>query len=113
MKKATSILAVLALCTLVAAPALAGGDQGNGKPVELSGWIVDKDCGANNAGAEHKDCILACNKKGAPLVLAAGDKIYALKDQKGALAHVGHEVVVKGTVDEGGAIKVTSIEKKG
>jgi hypothetical protein len=95
----------------VAGPALAHEGQDHGKEVALTGWIVDKDCGAKNAGAEHKDCILACNKKGAPLVLASGEKIYSLSDQKNAKEHVGHEVVVKGTVDDAGNVTVASIEK--
>jgi len=109
MKKLVMMSVALALCAVAAGPLMAGEDHG--KAVELTGWIVDKDCGAKNAGAEHKDCILACNKKGAALVLASGEKVYGLSDQKTALAHVGHEVVVKGTMDESGNLSVASIEK--
>ena len=70
---------------------------------------MDQSCGKANANAGGKDCVLSCNKSGSPLVLASGDKLYPLSDQKTALAHVGHEVVVTGTVDAKGGIKVASI----
>ena len=112
MRKLVAMAVALMLCAMVVGPALAGeGHAHAGNQVELTGWIVDKDCGAKNAGAEHKDCILSCNKKGAALVLASGEKIYTLSDQKTALANVGHEVVVKGTVDEAGNVTVASIDK--
>lgn len=101
----------MTLATLVAALALGPALAGDGPSVQLTGWIVDKSCGKANANAAGKECILSCNKNGSPLVLAAGDKLYGLSDQKTALQNVGHEVVVSGTVDEKGAIKVASIQK--
>jgi type 1 fimbria pilin len=107
VKKILAMTLAALVAALAFGPALAGGAD----TVELSGWIVDKSCGKANANAKGKDCILACNKSGSPLVLAAGDKLWALSDQKAALANVGHEVVVKGTAADG-TITVTSIEKK-
>ncbi len=104
-------LAVLAVLALAAAPALAG----DAREVALTGWIVDAQCGLKNANAEGKDCILMCHKNGSPLVLASGGKLYELSDQALARQNVGHEVVVKGTLD-GDAVKVAAIakpEKKG
>lgn len=108
MKRIVSILAAFALVVAVASPALAGDD---GKAIEVAGWITDSYCGKSNANAEGKDCAIACAKKGAELVLAVDDKIYKLSDQEGAMEHVGHEVIVTGTVQDD-TIEVTSFAKK-
>ena len=111
MDKLKKILA-LTLAALVAALALGPAMAADsGKEVALTGWIVDKSCGKANANASGKDCVLSCNRSGSPLVLSSGEKLYPLSDQKTALSHVGHEVVVKGTEDGKGGIKVASIEK--
>lgn len=100
-------LALLLVIALAAAPALAGESA---KDTQLQGWIVDAKCGAKNANAEGKDCILACNKGGSPLVLAVGDKTYKLSDQKLAKDNVGYEVVVTGKLEKD-EFKVASIAK--
>ena len=109
MKRTTSILGVALLVLAVAAPASAGD---HGEQVELAGWITDSYCGKANANAEGKDCTIACADNGAQLVLYANDKIFKLSDQQGAREHVGHEVVVRGTLREDGTIRVTKFEKK-
>ena len=108
MKKLLA-LTVAALFAALALGSVLAGDPG--KEISLTGWIVDQSCGKANANAGGKDCVLSCNKSGSPLVLAAGEKLYPLSDQKTALSHVGHEVVVTGTVDQKGGIKVASIVK--
>ena len=105
---------ILALTVAVLIAALALGAAGAAdpqQPVSLTGWIVDQSCGKANANAAGKDCILSCNKSGSPLVLAAGDKLYPLSDQKAALANVGYPVVVTGQLDSKGVLKVATIEK--
>ena len=115
MRKIVAMVAAVTLALLAFGPALAGSghDHGKAEKAQLTGWIVDEKCGKGNANAASKDCVIACNKGGSPLVLAAGDKIYKLSDQKLALEHVGHAVVVTGTVGEDGTIQVGSIEKAG
>ena len=108
--KVKKILA-LTVAVLIAALALGSAAAADPQPVTLTGWIVDQNCGKANANAGGKDCVLSCNKSGSPLVLSAGDRLYPLSDQKAALAHVGHEVVVTGQVDAKGVLKVASIEK--
>jgi hypothetical protein len=107
VKKIVALTVAVLIAAFAFGPALASDAQ----EVTLSGWIVDKSCGKANANAEGKDCVLSCNKSGSPLVLSSGDKLYPLSDQKTALTHVGHEVVVKGKLDAKGGIKVASIEK--
>ena len=102
MKKTTA-LAAMAFLLFAALPALSGDE------VTLTGWITDSCCLAKNANSQGKDCTIACHKKGSALMLHAGDKDYKIDDQKTALEHVGHEVVVKGTLNEEGVLKVASI----
>jgi hypothetical protein len=101
----------LTVAVLIAALALGAALASDSEPVTLTGWIVDQSCGKANANPEGKDCVLSCNKSGSPLVLSSGDKLYPLSDQKAALTHVGHEVVVTGKLDAKGGIKVASIGK--
>jgi hypothetical protein len=109
MKKTTTILA-LGFLLLAALPALSGDAD-----VTLTGWITDACCGAKNANAEGKDCTIACNKNGMELMLHADGKNYKIDDQKAALKHVGHEVVVTGTMNEDvlqvASIKAAKVEK--
>ncbi len=106
MRKSLSVVVAVAFVVMLALPALAGD---HGKDVELAGWITDEWCGAKNANEEGAGCAKACAKKGAQLVLFSEGEIYHLSDQKTALEHVGHKVVVKGTLSED-KIEVVSIE---
>ncbi|HEX4822723.1 MAG TPA: hypothetical protein VFV19_00260 [Candidatus Polarisedimenticolaceae bacterium] len=107
MKQLISIACLVALALFVAAPARAGEPAGQ---TTLKGWVVDDDCGAKNANAAGADCIKMCQKNGAKLVLYVDGKTYGLSDQKLALANVGHEVAVTGTVDKNGNVTVAKME---
>jgi len=109
MKKLSMILGIAAL-VLVGTFAMAGDKA---KAESWSGWITDENCGAKNANAEGKSCTLKCHDAGAKLVLVVdGDKkIIALDDQDEAVKHVGHPVVITGTLEDG-TIKVAKIEEK-
>jgi hypothetical protein len=113
MKKLSAMVAVLALAlALVGALAYAADEA---KSANWTGWITDAKCGAKNANAEGKSCALQCYKDGSKLVLYTdGDKkLVGLDNQEEAAKHVGHPVVVTGTLD-GDTIKVSTIkEKKG
>lgn len=107
MKKVLIALAAVALLL----PALAVAhdhDHGGGS---WTGWVTDSHCAAKGAKAEHADCAKKCLEQGGKLVFynSADEKIYQLDNQKLAEEHLGHAVVVKGTV-EGDAIKVESME---
>ena len=106
MKKITVLGSVFALILALAAPAIAG----DAASTTLTGWIADSYCGAANANAAGAQCTKDCHAKGAKLVLVAGGKTYNLSDQKLALANVGHEVAVTGTVDKDGNVAVAKIE---
>lgn len=108
MRKIVTVAAVALMLIGLAAPALAADEKAG---VELSGWIADEKCGANNANAEGAACTKACAKNGAALVLVSGDKIYKLSDQKLAMSHIGYEVVVVGTL-KADTVQVTAIKKK-
>ena len=100
MKKTLVVLALAALL----APALASADS-------WTGWVTDEHCGAKGAKADHADCAKKCMDQGGKLVFFnnADQKLYSLDNQKLAEEHIGHEVVVKGSV-HGNTIKVESID---
>ena len=105
MKKVLIALAAVALLL----PALAiAHDHHAGS---WTGWVTDDHCAAKGAKAEHADCAKKCLTNGGKLVFynSADEKIYKLDNQKLAEEHLGHAVVVKGTV-EGDTIKVESME---
>ena len=108
MKKTLSIAVALAFVVAMALPVLAGN---SGKEVKLAGWITDEWCGKNNANKDGADCAKACAKKGAELVLFSDGNIYKLSDQKSALEHVGHKVVVQGVMKDEETVEVRSIEQ--
>ena len=102
MKKALIVLAVAALLI----PGIAAAES-------WTGWVTDEHCGADGAKAAHASCAKKCLNDGAKLVFynAADQKLYKLDNQKLAEEHIGHEVVVNGSVD-GDSIKIESIEAK-
>ena len=110
MKKNLSVMLGIAALVLISSLAIAGDKA---KAESWSGWITDENCGAKNANAEGKGCTLKCHEAGAKLVLIVdGDqKMIGLDDQKAAVKHVGHPVVVTGTIEDG-TIKVAKIEEK-
>jgi len=106
MKRLISLLSVFAFAVALSAVALAGEPAA---PTAMKGWIVDSFCGAKNANADGQGCAKDCYKKGAKLELVADGKTYQISDQKAAAEHLGHEVVITGTLDND-TIKVTKIE---
>lgn len=100
---------LLALIALVAAPLALHASGGS-----WTGWITDSSCGAKGANAGHADCAKKCAEGGAALVLyvAETQKLYKLSDQAAAMANIGHQVVVTGSL-EGDSITVTKIAKAG
>ena len=111
MRKFSAIAIVLALAlALVGAVAYAADAA---KQATWTGWITDEKCGAKNANAEGKACALACHKDGSKLVLYTdGDKkLVGIDNQEEAVKHVGHPVIITGTLD-GETIKVSKIEEK-
>ena len=114
MKRASTLIAILAVLALAGAPVLLAGEAK--AESTWTGWITDANCGAKNANADGKACALACFKKGSRLVLynAEEKKTYDLDQQEAASQNLGYEVKVTGTMEEG-KIKVSRIEenKKG
>jgi len=104
----------LLLCSLVLALAAALPVAVHAAAGEWTGWITDEQCGAKGAKAEHKGCAEKCLGNGEALVFysPADEKLYKLDNQDLAKEHLGHEVVVKGSV-EGDSIKVSASEKAG
>jgi len=100
MKRALIVLVLIALFV----PALAAADS-------WTGWVTDDHCAAKGANADHVGCAKKCLGRGGKLVFfnSADQKLYNLDNQKLAEEHLGHQVIVKGTVD-GDSIKVESIE---
>jgi hypothetical protein len=85
-----------------------------------TGTISDSKCGATHkAMIEHnkiltdQSCTEACVKGGAKYVLASGDKVYMLQNQKNpALAmYAGQAVTITGTL-KGDTIRAAKITKK-
>ena len=109
MKKLSALMGIAAL--VLAGTLSYGGDKG--KSESWSGWITDETCGAKNANAEGKGCALKCHEAGAKLVLYVDGqkKLVGLDNQDEAARHVGHPVIVTGTIEDG-TIKVMSIEEK-
>ena len=108
VKKIVSTLIAVALVAALTAPAIAGDEA---KQVELTGYITDEWCGAANANSRGAGCARDCAEKGSELAIYAEGKMYRLSNKKLALQHLGYEVVVRGTVDEEGVVKVQTIEK--
>ena len=111
MKRPNVLTFVLTLALGITAAAFAGEAAA---PSTVKGWITDSFCGAKNANAAGAGCVRDCFGKGAKLELVADGKTYQISDQKAASEHIGHEVVVTGTLDKD-TIQVQKIEaaKKG
>jgi hypothetical protein len=107
MKRLISLGSVLVLA--LAATALAVAGDAAPKPTTMTGWITDSFCGAANANEKGAQCAKDCYKKGAKLELVADGKVYQISDQKAAFEHIGHEVVITGTLDND-TIKVEKIQ---
>jgi hypothetical protein len=89
---------------------VAGTDAHGSVAGSWAGWVTDEQCGAKGANAAHKAGAEKCLEKGGKLVLYnSGDKkLYKLDKQDLARRHLGHEVMVRGSV-AGDSIQVDSI----
>ena len=107
MKRLISMGSVLALA--IAATGAVFAADAAAQPTTMKGWITDSFCGAKNANEAGATCARDCYKKGAKLELVADGKTYQISDQKAAFEHIGHEVVITGTLDKD-TIKVETIQ---
>jgi hypothetical protein len=107
MKRLISLSSVLALAIMTTGAVFAADTAA--QPTALKGWITDSFCGAKNANDAGAKCARDCYKNGAKLELVADGKTYQISDQKAAFEHIGHEVVITGTLDKD-TIKVDKIE---
>jgi hypothetical protein len=108
VRRAVQIPLFTLLALLLALPAPAAQSD---KPVELTGYITDHWCDKSKAEAPCVDCEITCSEETADVVIYADGKLYRLDDREEAVKHIGHKVVVKGTVDGNDVVKVKSIEK--
>ena len=106
MKRPIFSGSVLALALALSGAAFAADAT---QPTSVKGWITDSFCGAKNANEAGAKCAKDCYKNGAKLELVADGKIYQISDQKAAFEHIGHEVVITGTL-ENDTIKVEKIQ---
>jgi hypothetical protein len=107
MKRMISLGSMIALVLAMTVAAFAA--DAAAQPTAVKGWITDSFCGAKNANEAGATCARDCYKKGAKLELIADGKTYQISDQKAAFEHIGHEVVITGTLDQD-TIKVEKIE---
>jgi len=107
MKRLISLGSVLVLALALTGTVLAA--DAAAQPTTVKGWITDSFCGAKNANEAGAKCARDCYKNGAKLELVAEGKTYQISDQKAAFDHIGHEVVITGTLDKD-TIKVEKIE---
>jgi hypothetical protein len=107
MRRLLSFGSVLAVILALTAGAFAA--DAAAQPTTMKGWITDSFCGAKNANAAGAKCARDCYKNGAKLELVSDGKTYQISDQKAASEHIGHEVVITGTLDKD-TIQVVKIE---
>ncbi len=74
------------------------------RAASYTGVITDEMCGADHkamGGSPDSKCARDCVKDmGSKYVLANGDKVYVLSDQKSPGKYAGQKVKVEGTLDE-------------
>ena len=78
---------------------------------ELKGTISDAKCGKAHADASEKamKCVNACVKGGQAAVLVVGDKVYKIADTSKVQEHLGHKVIVNGSVS-GDTVTIDSVK---
>ena len=78
-----------------------------------TGTISDAKCGAAHADASEKSmaCAKACVKRGGEAVFVVGDKVlkFDAASKEKIADHVGHKVVVDGSLHEG-VVTVASVQ---
>ena len=69
----------------------------------MTGWIVDKNCGAKSANAGAKACTESCIKRGSPAVFVndATKEVVAINNQDAVKGHEGDHVKVTGSMVDG------------
>ena len=111
VKKALSLLAVVAVAVVIAIPAFSDA----GKAGSWTGFITDSHCGKRGAAKEHTaECVEKCVKGGdkAQILNDADGKTYTIDGWDKVKGLMGAKVTVKGSLDEKtGTIKVASAEK--
>ena len=87
-----------------------------GEKASVTGWLSDAKCGANAAkamSADHQGCATSCVKGGGKWVLVESKthKVIPIHNQDAVKeSHVGHEVTVKGSMEDEDGLHVESIE---
>lgn len=106
---------ILSLALILAAAVVVGADH----PVTVKGEVVDTMCYASmGAGGEgHAKCGIGCARKGIPVGLVEGKKMYILlpaKDDTGLPAavidHMGKTVTITGKSYESGGNTFLTVE---
>jgi len=82
---------------------------------QVTGYISDSHCGKahNKVSDANTACIKKCTGAGSDPVLVSSGKVmkFDADSKQKAVAHIGEEVKIDGTVD-GDVIKVSSIDKQ-
>lgn len=72
---------------------------------DIKGVISDAGCAAKHADASEKSmkCVEGCvkNKGAAPVLVTEDGTVLKIADKEKVMAHLGHKVVVDGTVSDG------------
>lgn len=107
----------IAACILALAAAGLAHDEGKGKPVTITGTVIDTGCYMSHdaIGEKHADCAAMCARNGVPLAIVdAAGKVYmpVAADHKNQNAKlmpfVEKKVKVTGTlVEKGGMAGLT------
>ena len=102
-------LPLVAVILLLSASSGMAADEGN-----WTGWLSDARCAtdyAKSATADHAGCAKVCLTRGGKWALSMPNESFILEIDSGeAEQHLGHEVVVKGELDQGSnTIKVSSV----
>jgi len=110
MKRAVSMFGVLAVLFAIVSLSAPAADT------SWTGWISDSHCGAKGMSASHKACAETCVKtNGAKWVFvdSKDSKVYPItnQDSVNADSDLGHEVTVKGMMNNDGSLKVDSIKE--
>ena len=121
MKRSAWILAVLLLAGTGAAFAHEGheGDEAEGKPVKITGEVVDLACylGDGDRGAKHQQCAQKCIESGLPVGIKTADTLYLVIGSEHGPANkdlaplAAKMVTAEGTVSERDGIHLLAIKK--
>jgi len=109
--------AKIAVCILALAAMGLAHDEGKGKPVTITGTVIDTGCYFSHdaIGEKHADCAAMCARKGVPLAIVdAAGKVYMpiaadhQNQNANLLPFVEKKVTVAGTlIEKGGTAGLT------